>query len=182
MLPSAVPLLWPDVAPLVDLPGHIGRYRVQLDLATVAGAAAISTAYDWQLIGNLGVDLLVELLAPVIGLEPAVKLIVLMIPALTAAGLLWVAFEVHGRVPPTALFALPFAYNFPFLFGFVNFALAMALALNRLRALAAARPARPGEAARGLVRADLLHPLGRPRLRLGHLGRARFLGRAGPPA
>jgi hypothetical protein len=28
------------------------------------------------------------------------------------------------------LFALPFAYNFPFLFGFVNFALAMALALN----------------------------------------------------
>ena len=33
-------------------------------------------------------------------------------------------------VPPTALFALPFAYNFPFLFGFVNFALAMGLALN----------------------------------------------------
>ena len=53
-----------------------------------------------------------------------------MIPALTAAGLIWAAFEVHGRVPPTVLFALPFAYNFPFLFGFVNFALAMALALN----------------------------------------------------
>lgn len=126
---SALPFLWPDVAPLVDLPGHIGRYRVQLDLA---GSPALQQfyAYEWRLIGNLGVDLLVELLAPLIGLEPAVKLIVLIIPPLTAAGLLWVAFEVHGRIPPTALFALPFAYNYPLLFGFANFALAMALALN----------------------------------------------------
>ena len=30
---------------------------------------------------------------------------------------------------PTALFALPFAYGHPFMFGFVNFALSMALAL-----------------------------------------------------
>src|SRR6185295_484231 len=58
----------------------------------------------------------------------AVKLIVCTIPALTVGGMLWVAREVHGRIPPTALFAVPFAYNFPFLFGFVNFALSMALA------------------------------------------------------
>ncbi|MGQ0659804.1 hypothetical protein [Sphingosinicella sp.] len=126
---SAVPLLWPDIAPLVDLPGHMGRYRVQLDLGTSPALQQFYN-YEWALIGNLGVDLLVELLAPLMGLEPAVRLIVLMIPALTAAGLIWAAFEVHGRVPPTVLFALPFAYNFPFLFGFVNFALAMALALN----------------------------------------------------
>ncbi len=126
---SAVPLLWPDIAPLVDLPGHMGRYRVQLDLGQSPALQQFYT-YDWALIGNLGVDLLVELLAPLMGLEPAVRFIVLLIPALTAAGLIWAAFEVHGRVPPTVLFALPFAYNFPFLFGFVNFALAMALALN----------------------------------------------------
>ncbi|HYI03891.1 MAG TPA: hypothetical protein VD858_03320, partial [Reyranella sp.] len=125
---AATPLLIPATPPLIDLPGHIGRYRVQLDLAN---SPALQQYYDyeWRLIGNLGVDLLVQLLAPLIGLEPAVKLIVLMIPPLTVAGLLWVAFEVHGRIPPTALFALPFAYNYPFLFGFVNFALAMALAL-----------------------------------------------------
>ena len=29
---SMVPLLWPDIPPLVDLPGHMGRYRVQVDL------------------------------------------------------------------------------------------------------------------------------------------------------
>lgn len=125
---SAIPLLWPDIAPLLDLPGHMGRYRVQLDLAS---SPALQQYYDfeWRLIGNLGVDLLVQLLAPLIGLEPAVKLIVVLIPPLTATGLIWVAYEVHGRVPPTVLFALPFAYNYPFLFGFANFALAMALAL-----------------------------------------------------
>jgi hypothetical protein len=128
VLVSTVPLLWPDVPPLLDLPGHMGRYRVQLDLAE-APALQAYYGFHWALIGNLGVDLLIELLAPLIGLEPAVKLIVLTVPALTAGGLLWVAYEVHGRIPPTALFALPFAYNFPFLFGFLNFALSMALAL-----------------------------------------------------
>ncbi|HEY0114907.1 MAG TPA: hypothetical protein VGB54_04225 [Allosphingosinicella sp.] len=128
VLLSAVPLLWPDVPPLVDLPGHLGRYRVQLELASSPELQQFYT-FEWAIIGNLGIDLIVQLVAPLLGLETTVKLVVLTIPALTAGGLLWVAREVHGRVPPTALFALPFAYNFPFLFGFVNFALAMALAL-----------------------------------------------------
>ncbi|HYD12648.1 MAG TPA: hypothetical protein VEC11_07360 [Allosphingosinicella sp.] len=125
---SAVPLVWPNVPPLLDLPGHIGRYTVQLELASSPELQQYYT-FQWQLIGNLGVDLLVQWFAPIFGLEPTVKVIVLAIPVLTVAGLLWVAHEVHGRIPPTTLFALPFAYNFPFLFGFVNFALALALAL-----------------------------------------------------
>lgn len=127
VLLSAVPLLWPDIPPMVDLPGHMGRYRVQLDLAE-SEALRRFYAFEWALIGNLGVDLLVEALAPLVGLEAAVKLIVVSTPPLTAAGFLWVAREVHGRVPPTAYFAVPFACNFPFLFGFANFALSMALA------------------------------------------------------
>jgi hypothetical protein len=126
ILISIIPLLWPDVPPLLDLPGHMGRYAVQLhghepplrDFYT----------FEWRLIGNLGIDLLVMPLAPIFGLELSVKLIVLAIPALTVAGFLWVAREVHGRIPPTAMLAVPFAYNFPFLFGFVNYALSMALA------------------------------------------------------
>jgi hypothetical protein len=128
MLLTAIPLVWPNLAPLVDLPGHIGRYRVQLELGTSPALQQYYT-FHWQLIGNLGVDLLVQVFAPVFGLEPTVKVIVLMIPVLTVGGLLWIAREVHGRVPPTALFAVPFAYNYPFLFGFVNFALSMALAM-----------------------------------------------------
>jgi len=128
-LVTAIPLLLPDVAPLVDLPGHMARYRVQLEHGTYAW---LRDWYDfkWQLIGNLGIDLLIEPLAPLLGLELSVRLIVLTIPPLTAVGFLWIAREVHGRIPATALFALPLAYSYPFHFGFVNFALSMALALN----------------------------------------------------
>lgn len=124
---SIVPLLWPTIAPLVDLPGHMGRYRVQLD----GDGSAIRHFYNfqWSLIGNLGVDLLIIPMAKIFGLELGVKLIVMAIPAMTVAGLLWIAREVHGRIPPTALFALPLAYGHPFMFGFINFSLSMAFAL-----------------------------------------------------
>jgi hypothetical protein len=123
----AIPLLYPPIPPLVDLLGHMGRYRVELDLASSPWLQRYY-GYRWAAIGNLGVDVLVKLLGPALGLELAVKLIVLAIPPLTAAGFLWVAREVHGRIPPTAFFALPLIYGHPFLFGFVNYSLAMALA------------------------------------------------------
>ncbi|HWU95955.1 MAG TPA: hypothetical protein VN029_10175, partial [Sphingomonas sp.] len=125
---AIVPLLWPDIPPLVDLPGHMGRYRVQLDYAQYPHLHDWYN-FNWSLMGNLGVDLLVIPLSKVFGLEFAVKLIVITIPAMTVAGLLMIAREVHGRIPATALFALPLAYAFPFHFGFVNFALSMGMAL-----------------------------------------------------
>ena len=125
---AMIPLVWPDVPPLVDLPGHMARYRVQLSHGQYPWLTEWYN-FHWSLIGNLGVDLLIIPLAPVVGLEFAVKLIVMAIPALIALGFLWIAREVHGRIPPTALFALPLAYSYPFHFGFVNFALAMALVM-----------------------------------------------------
>jgi hypothetical protein len=127
VLGFTLPLLYPQLLPLVDLPGHMGRYRVELDLAHSASLQQFY-GYRWAAIGNLGVDLLVKLLGPALGLEPAVRLIVLAIPPITVVGMLWVASEVHGQIPPTAFFALPFVYGQPFLFGFVNYALSMALA------------------------------------------------------
>ncbi len=128
MLLAALPLLWPAVPPLTDLPGHIGRYRVMLgDEAALLDA---TYRFEWRLVGNLGVDLLVAALAPMIGLEPAVKLVIIAIPVLTTGALLWLSRELTGRVSPWALFALPLAYSYPFQFGFVNYCLAMALALG----------------------------------------------------
>lgn len=129
ILGSAIPLLWPDTPPLVDVPGHMARYRVQLELDQSTDLQRYFE-FHWALIGNLGVDLLVMPLTKLVGLESAVKLIAISIPPLTVAGLLWVAKEVHGRIPPTVLFAIPFVYGFPFNFGFINFALSVALALN----------------------------------------------------
>lgn len=127
ILVFALPVLIADIAPLTDLPGHMGRYRVQLDLAHSETLQRFYR-FEWALIGNLGVDLLVVPLSKLFGLELAVKLIVASIPPLTVWGFLLVAREVHGRIPPTAFFALPFAYGYPFMFGFANFALSMAFA------------------------------------------------------
>jgi len=125
MLATMIPLIYPPIPPLVDLLGHMGRYRVELDHSPF-----LQRYYDyhWAAIGNLGVDLLIVPFGKLLGLEPAVKLIVMLIPPATAAGFMWVAHEVHGRIPPTAYFALPFIYGYPFLFGFVNFTLSVALA------------------------------------------------------
>lgn len=129
VLLAAVPLLWPTVPPLTDLPEHMGRYRIELS----DPASRLRTDYydfRWGFIANLGVDLLIVPMAALFGLELGVKLIVIAIVLLTATGMLWVAREAHGRVPPTALFALPLAYSFPLLWGFLNYLLSMALALN----------------------------------------------------
>lgn len=127
ILLSGAPLWWPAFPPLTDLPGHMGRYAVQLDAGN-SDALSQFYAFDWHWIGNLGVDVFVQLLGPWLGVEAAAKAIVIAIPMLTAAGFLAVAREVHGRIPPTAIFALPLAYNYAFNWGFVNFALSMALA------------------------------------------------------
>src|SRR2546423_10635082 len=112
---ATVPLLYPPIPPLIDLPGHMGRYRVELDGGHSPWLQQYY-AFHWAPIGNLGVDLLVRLIPPLVGLELAVKVAVVAIPALTVAGLLWVAREVHGRIPPTAYFAIPFVYGHPFLY------------------------------------------------------------------
>ncbi|MFA5963418.1 MAG: hypothetical protein WC804_05325 [Sphingomonas sp.] len=127
---GAVPLLWPAIPPLTDLPGHIGRFRIMAE----AGQGPLAQHYHvtWKLIGNFGVDGLVLLLAPLLGLEPAAKLVVLAIPMLSVAAMLWLSREVHGRIPPTTAFALPLAYAAPFQFGFVNFSLAVALVIAAL--------------------------------------------------
>ncbi len=153
ILLSFVPLLYPQIPPLVDLLGHMGRYRVQLDIGQSPWLHHYY-GFHWSAIGNLGVDLLVMPLGRLIGLEPAVKLIVMAIPPLTVGGFLWVAREVHGRIPPTAFFALPFAYSHPFMFGFVNFSLSMALAF-----LAFALWLRLGRLGRTGLRAALFVPI-----------------------
>jgi hypothetical protein len=127
ILLAAVPLLLPATPPLVDLPAHIGRYAVEL--AGPASPLHRWYHFEWAVIGNLGIDLLVVPLSKLFGIELAVKLIVLTIPPLTVAGMLLVAREAHGPLPPTAALALPLAYGYPFQFGFANFALSMACAL-----------------------------------------------------
>lgn len=151
---AAVPLVGRTVPPLTDLPNHMSHFRIGLDYAT---SPYFRQWWDfhWALAGNLGVDATVALLAPVLGLEAATRLVITMIPVLTVAGAALIAREIHGRVPPTAALAFVFAYNFPFNLGFVNFSLAAALAL-----LAFGLWLHLGRLGRPILRRVLLAPLG----------------------
>lgn len=127
-LAALAPLLVVGIAPLTDLWGHLGRYAVQTELAQRPGLQPYFT-FEWKLIGNLGADLLVEVLYPVLGLEGAVRGAVMITQTLGALGLIAVSRAVHGRVTPFAIAAIPFLYGFPFNYGFINYTLSMALAL-----------------------------------------------------
>lgn len=149
VLLTALPLLWPPLPPLTDLPVQLGRYRVMLG-GPDAEILRAWYRFEWRPIGYLGVDLLVAALAPLIGLEPALKAIVVTIPMAMAAALLWLSHEAHGRVQPMALLTLPFCYHYGFQFGFLNYSLAIVIALAGMALwLRLGRQGR--EAARALV-------------------------------
>jgi hypothetical protein len=154
VLLTAVPLLYPTIPPLTDLPEHMGRYRIQLSDPSDP-LLKDYFSFHWAFIANLGVDLLIVPMAGLFGLELGVKLIVIAIAMLTTTGILWTAREAHGRVPPPVLFALPLAYSFPFIWGFLNYLLSMALALN-----AYALWLRLGRQQRWMLRHALFVPIG----------------------
>ena len=124
-----LPFLYPAIPPLTDLPGHMGQYRVEADYA-LSPALRQYYALNWHLNGNLGADLILLPMGHVLGLEPATRILIMLVPVLTLLGFFNLARTVHGTVPATTLFAMPLVFNTPFLFGFVNYSLSMALMLN----------------------------------------------------
>lgn len=127
-LAAILPLLAVDLPPLVDLPGHLGRYAIQTDLPNRPELRPYFS-FEWKLIGNLGADILVETLHGWLGLEGAVRVIVIVTQLLAASAILQTSREIHGRITPFAIAALPLIYGYPFNFGFLNFSLGMALGL-----------------------------------------------------
>lgn len=125
---AVIPLLVVDFPPLVDLYGHLGRYAVQTELAQ-RPALQPYYSYEWKLIGNLGADLLIQGLHPLLGLERSVRFAVILTQLLGALGLLLVSREAHGRITPFAVAAIALLYGYPFNYGFINYALSMALAM-----------------------------------------------------
>lgn len=122
------------IAPLPMMPdyfSHIGRYHV-MNHGRDSAWLRQYYAFHWTLIGNLGVDLLMVPLGRLLPTETAASIAAGMIPPLTIAGIHAVTKAVWGRIEAPALLALPFVYSFTFLYGFVNYHLAVALALLAL--------------------------------------------------
>lgn len=125
---SVAPFLATPLPMMPDYFSHMARYHVE---SHIAGSAYLSRyyAFDWQLIGNLGVDLVMVPLSRLLPTELAARIAAGMIPPLTILGIYAVARAAWGRIEAPALLALPFAWSFSFVYGFVNYHLALALAL-----------------------------------------------------
>lgn len=127
-LASAVPFLVAPLPILPDLFTHIGRYHVMNNL----GDAWLSRyyAFDWHITGNLGVDLLMVWLGPILGTEQAAYLIAALIPPIVVLGIYRLARAVHGHVPAPAYLSILLIWSFTFHHGFVNYWLGVGFALH----------------------------------------------------
>lgn len=126
-LAAVVPILSAPI-PLTDLPGHMARYVVQIDGGRTPQLAEWYS-FDWHLVPNLGVDLLIAVLGPLFGVETVTRFAVALSAGLAALGIMLTARAIHGRVTIGAVAALPLIFGFTFHYGFLNYNLALGLAL-----------------------------------------------------
>ena len=125
---SAAPYMVAPLPILPDLFTHIGRYHVMNHPADPWLSQYY--AFDWHILGNLGVDLLMVWLGPVLGTEKAAFLIAALLPPLTVLGVYRLAKARFGFVPEAAYLALIPIWSFTYFHGFVNYWLGLAMAFH----------------------------------------------------
>ncbi|HEX4191829.1 MAG TPA: hypothetical protein VHY80_01980 [Stellaceae bacterium] len=123
-----VPLFVTTIPPLLDYPNHLARMAV---LAAAGHDAELAQIYaiDWHLAPNLGVDLVVPLLAQIMPLALAGKIflaLALILPLLGTVALHDAVFEKRSWWP---LASAVVVYNAALLAGFLNFAVGIGLAM-----------------------------------------------------
>lgn len=125
---SALPFLVAPLPVLPDLFTHIARYHVM----THQGDAFLAQyyAFDWHLLGNLGVDIIMVWLGPILGTEKAAYLIAALIPPFVVLGIYRLARGLHGSIPAPAYLAPIFVWSFTYHHGFVNYWLGIGLVFH----------------------------------------------------
>jgi len=123
-----MPILLSKFMMMPDLFSHMARYHVMMH-GQEDPYLLQYFQFQWKVVGNLGVDILVFLVSHVTNVELATRLVVACIPAITTLAIYRLSIFLHGHVNCGAYVALSLIYSFPFLHGFVNFTLGIALAL-----------------------------------------------------
>jgi hypothetical protein len=124
---AAIPLLLVTYPPLNDLPNHLGRIAV---LRAQPGDPVLdSYQVSWQVIPNLGTDVLLLGLSNVVSLAVASKLLFALCATLWLAAPAVLHRAVHGRISIVPLIAGLFVFNRVEDLGFLNFWLGSSLAV-----------------------------------------------------
>lgn len=127
---SALPFMVAPIPILPDMFSHIGRYHVMNNLGDPWLRQYF--AFDWHITGNLGSDLLMVLLGPLLGTEKAAYLVAGAIPPLMIWGIYRLSKAIYGRVEPPAYFAIILVWSFTYHHGFINWWLGVALVFHVL--------------------------------------------------
>lgn len=114
--------------PIMDYPAHLARVTLLSNLPLDPAIARYWTA-DVRPLANLGMDLFVPAVSPLIGPAAGLKLFATIGLALWIAGSALLFRGLWGRLDAQALLAAPFAFNVPFSLGFFNFHFGAGLAL-----------------------------------------------------
>ncbi|HUD28308.1 MAG TPA: hypothetical protein VMQ93_05500 [Novosphingobium sp.] len=124
MLPAL--LAW--TPQMTDYPSHLAGYRIMLD----HGHDPFLTRYflfKWEWTGNLGAELLMVPLTPLLGLEQAGRFLVASIPFLTGMAIMAVEWSLRKRIGVGAILAFAMIWSPSLLMGFLNYSLSLAFAL-----------------------------------------------------
>jgi hypothetical protein len=125
----AAPLFLVNIAPMTDFPAHLARVTL-LSHLPLDPTLARYWAVDLRPLPNLAMDLFVPTLAKAVGAKIAMKIFVALGVALWVAGaaLIYRALWREWSIQP--LFAVFFAVNASFYYGFSNFHVGAGLALT----------------------------------------------------
>jgi hypothetical protein len=125
---AALPVMVAAYPQMVDYPAHLARYHVMLERYSSPWLQRYY-GFEWRLMGNLGVDLLIRPLAAIMPLEAAGRLVAGLLPVLCGLGIVSVDWALRRRVGLASVLAFVFVWSPSMLLGFLNFVLALALAL-----------------------------------------------------
>jgi hypothetical protein len=124
-----VPLWSHEYPGMTDYPNHLARAQIIID-EQLHGIAHPYYALRHVLVGNLGLDLLVPMLAHAgMGTNEALKLFAGVALLLPVAGVIALARVLQGGTPWLALLAFPIAHSRYYAWGFLNYFFALGLAL-----------------------------------------------------
>ncbi|RHW19190.1 hypothetical protein D1610_03520 [Sphingomonas gilva] len=128
-LAAALPLTVVTLPPLVDAPGHLARISIAVQQAADPSVMADYVVVHPQIVPNLAIDAPVMLLAPWVGVISAFWLITLLTPIMMVGALALVVRAWNRDGAAGIGWALLFVWSSPFMWGFINYWLATALAL-----------------------------------------------------
>jgi len=127
-LPAALPVLTTPFMPLLDYPNHMARMHILLQ----AGQGSPLDAFyrvRWRAVPDLGLDLVVPVLAQVMPLDWAGRCFILLIMGLMVAGTFAVARMLHGRITWWPCLSFLFLYDHILLMGFLNYLIGVGIML-----------------------------------------------------